>query len=83
MPNVALELRINETVVAQANVNDNEEPSNLAIFYEGEIGVESFVDVTVMSGTRDFIIPVQMLQWGYKLYKSEYNLVTTTDISCV
>ena len=83
MPNVQLELLIDDTAVAQANINDNEEPSNLAIFYEGAIAADSKVEVTVMSGTRVFEVPAEYLQWGYKLYNSGYPLIDTLDTTCV
>ena len=47
----------------------------MAIFYEGVIATgTSEVTVTAMSVSADFTIPTNHLQYGYRLYKEDYNL---------
>ena len=66
-----------------AAMDDDEEPSNLALFWEGEVLEDTNVSVTVSSGGAQFMIPPQFLQWGYKLYGEGYNLISEVDDSCL
>ena len=76
-------LRINGDGVARSRVNDDDEPTNVALFYEVLLTEESEIDVEVRSSSRTFFIEPQHLQWGYKLYGSGYNLITETSDTCL
>ena len=75
-------LLINDVVVAQAEVNDSEAPSNLALIYRGAIDDVSDVQVIVITDDPDIIDP-KALQVGYKLYGPGYTLLDEPDISCL
>ena len=59
-------------------MRDTQEPSNIAIFYEGKIEEDSEVTL-ILSVAESFTIPAQYLQYGYRLYKEDYNLISTLD----
>ena len=76
-------LLINGGMVAQAEVNDLEDPSNLSLIYRGSIPIDSEVAVMAFSPRNDFFIPPQELQYGYKLYGPGYNLLSEPDTTCL
>ena len=77
-------LLINDVVVAQAEVNDSEAPSNLALIYRGAIDEASDVQVIAIndSSISDFVDP-KSFQVGYKLYGPGYTLLDEPDTSCL
>ena len=81
-PNVETVLLINDVEVAKSKVFDREEPTNVALFYEGVLTMESEIEVKAMSGGRTFRVQPLNLQWGYKLYGEGYNLITETTTGC-
>ena len=83
VPNVRTKLLIDDVVVAESRLMDEEEPNNVALFYEGEITDSAEVKVTVSGGRRRFFVEALQLQWGYRLYGEGYNLITEPDTSCV
>ena len=75
-------LLINDEVVAKAQANDMESPSNLALIYRGAIDEQSDVKVIAMSEVAE-VISFEGLQVGYKLYGPGYTLIDAPDTSCL
>lgn len=69
--------------VAISKVFDEEEPTNVALFYEAVLLEESTIEVKAGSGGRTFRVEPLNLQWGYKLYGESYNLITETTDACL
>lgn len=83
-PNIETMLIINGgDPVALSFVFDEEEPTNVNLFYEGVLDVESSIEVKAGSGFRTFRVEPLNLQWGYKLYGESYNLITETSNACL
>ena len=79
---IVVALMINSEVVAQAEADDFEAPSNLALIYRGAIEEQSDVKVILMARDEDQI-DAKGLQYGYKLYGPEYNLIDAPGASCL
>lgn len=75
-------LLINDVLVAQAEVNDFETPSNVSLIYRGMIDDVSDVKVIAMSENDEVVLP-KGLQVGYKLYGPGYMLLDEPDVSCL
>ena len=57
-------------------VFDNEEPTNVSLFWEGEVTAGESVRITVQNGGGQFFdVAERNLQWGYRLYGEDYNLL--------
>ena len=69
---------VNGESVAQSEINDSDEPSNLSILYRGKIPEDAEVALVVMAAAETTIEP-KHLQYGYKLYGEGYNLIDTPD----
>ena len=83
-PNVETMLFVNGgDPVAMSKVFDEEEPTNVALFYEAVLLEESTIEVKAGSGFRTFRVEPLNLQWGYKLYGESYNLITETTDACI
>ena len=76
-------LLINGDIVAKSLVDDDEEPTNVALFYEVLLLAESTIEVKAGSDGEPFRVEPQELQWGYKLYGESYNLITETTDACI
>ena len=76
-------LIINDRTVANAKSEDAESPSSLSLRYQGRIEMNSFVEVVISGAIGRFNIPAKALQWGYKIYGPEYNLLEDVNRDCV
>ena len=80
--NLMASLMIDGISVAQSELQDNESPSNLSLSYRGKID-EDVDAMLVIMAADETTIASKHLQYGYKLYGSEYNFIETTDMSCI
>ena len=80
-----LALLINESLVAEGAVDDRDTPSSLSLRYRGRVEVDSEVRVAVFLAEDDLnvFIPAKGLQWGYKLYGPQYNLLEDLSMDCL
>ena len=80
---VIFALRINDEGVAFAEFNDTDTPSSLSLRYQGRVDVDSevFVDTSVRGD--GVFIAAKELQWGYKIYGPEYNLIEEVNMDCL
>ena len=58
------------------------QPSSLSLIYRGRVEDGGIVDIGIM-GTLPSMIEPNELQWGYKLYGSEYALIDEPSIGCL
>ena len=80
---VMVVLMIDGQPVAQADVEDAEDPSSLSLIYRGRIAGPTDVMVIAISPSVAIEIADKELQWGYKLYNDGYNLTNTLDTACL
>ena len=59
VPNIETMLLIDEVPVAVSKVDDNQEPSNAALFYEAMLNGTETVKVSAMSGNRSYFVKAQ------------------------
>ena len=76
-------LIINDRTVARAESENAESPSSLSLRYQGRIELGSIVEVVIFGAKGRFNIPAKALQWGYKIYGPEYNLLEDVNRDCV
>ena len=76
-------LLIDGDIVAKSFVDDDEEPTNVALFYEVLLLAESTIEVKAGSDGDPFRVEPQELQWGYKLYGEGYNLIDELNDDCI
>ena len=60
-PNIQTVLLIDSLKVARSFVNDDEEPINVALSYEGVVATDVQVEVNVNSGGMSLFVPFQLL----------------------
>ena len=62
---------------------DFELASNLKLKYRGRVEADSEVKVEYFVIGDGVFIPAQNLQWGYKVYGPEYNLLDSVNMDCL
>ena len=55
----------------------------MTLLYRGSIARESQVEVELNNNSDKAEIGMLFLQYGYKLYGPNYNLIDTTDTTCI
>ena len=68
-----------DTVAVSETFNTAKNAASATFFYRGAILMDSQVTLEVLS-TEDADIEQS---WGYKLYKPDYNLISSVDTSCI
>ena len=68
-----------DTVAVSETFNTVNNIASTTFFYRGAILMDSQVTLEVLS-TVDADVDQS---WGYKLYKPDYNLISSVDTSCI
>ena len=75
----SVQLLINDTAVAETTVDDdNDSPTHFSLLYRGGITTACGVEVQITSNSAA-TVPAMGLQWGYRIYKKGYPLITSPD----
>lgn len=85
---IMVTLMVDNTIVAQSQVNDEQAPSSLSLIYRAKMENEHNQIMLVVTSQDDNAeniprIEEKHLQVGYKLYGPGYNLIDTLDTSCI